>query len=126
MSLIAPPKTRQGGAKKGGGRRTENNRIYGHPLPVIVEKSHSWTGHILGLFGGSSTRVLNPHCTGIFDPDTRSVWVVETKDAMILWRRGFFGKGDLSRSEPSWRARQITAGRAAAGKCARRVFYGPK
>ncbi|KAG5637787.1 hypothetical protein H0H81_003179 [Sphagnurus paluster] len=26
---------------------------------------------------------------------------------MLLWRRGFFGKGDLSRSEPSWMARQI-------------------
>ncbi|KAL0953485.1 hypothetical protein HGRIS_004715 [Hohenbuehelia grisea] len=26
---------------------------------------------------------------------------------MTLWRRGFFGKGDLSRSEPSWLTRQI-------------------
>jgi tRNA-splicing endonuclease subunit Sen2 len=35
---------------------------------------------------------------------------------MTLWRRGFFGKGNLSRSEPSWLARQshiraTTAGR---------------
>jgi len=27
----------------------------------------------------------------------------------VLWQRGFFGKGDLSRSEPSWLARQINA-----------------
>ncbi|KAH9933308.1 uncharacterized protein B0H18DRAFT_1082989 [Fomitopsis serialis] len=116
MSLIGSTQNRQGGARKGGARRGENNRIYAHPLPVIVEKSHSWAGHILGLFGVSGTRVINPHFTGIFDPDTRSVWVVESKDATILWRRGFFGKGDLSRSEPSWRARQISAQRAAAGK----------
>ena len=122
MSLIAPPQNRHRGARKGGARRAENNRIYGHPLPLAFEKSHSWTSHILGLFGVSCTRVLNPHCTGIFDPDTRSVWVVETKDALILWQRGFFGKGDLSRSEPSWRTRQITAGRAAAGKCAHNVL----
>ncbi|EPT00911.1 hypothetical protein FOMPIDRAFT_1121603 [Fomitopsis schrenkii] len=116
MPPVAPTQTRQGGVKKGGARHSENHRIYGHSLPSTVERSHSWTSHILGLFGASSTRVLNPHCTGIFDPDTRSVWVVDTKDATILWRRGFFGKGDLSRSEPSWRTRQITAGKAAAGK----------
>jgi hypothetical protein len=34
------------------------------------------------------------------------------KHAMVLWRRGFFGKGDLSRSEPSWLARQISNRRA--------------
>ncbi|KNZ75114.1 putative tRNA-splicing endonuclease subunit sen2 [Termitomyces sp. J132] len=31
---------------------------------------------------------------------------------MLLWRRGFFGKGDLSRSEPSWLARQINIRKA--------------
>ena len=35
---------------------------------------------------------------------------------MVLWRRGFFGKGDLSRSEPSWLARQLNL-RKSAGKC---------
>ncbi|KZT63647.1 hypothetical protein DAEQUDRAFT_719156 [Daedalea quercina L-15889] len=116
MSLITPSQNQQGGPKKGGARRAENNRLYGHSLPITFEKSHSWTSHILGLFGVSGTRMLNPHCTGIFDPHSRSVWVIDSKDAMIMWRRGFFGKGDLSRSEPSWRTRQISAGRAAAGK----------
>jgi hypothetical protein len=26
-------------------------------------------------------------------------------DMVILWRKGFFGKGALSRSEPSWKRR---------------------
>lgn len=32
---------------------------------------------------------------------------------MILWRRGFFGKGNLSRSEPSWLSRQLNIMKAA-------------
>lgn len=31
----------------------------------------------------------------------------KTEDVEILFRRGFFGKGTLSRSEPTWRARRI-------------------
>jgi tRNA-splicing endonuclease subunit Sen2 len=45
------------------------------------------------------------------------VWVSNDKDSLILWKRGFFGKGDLSRSEPSWLARQINARKSrAAGR----------
>ncbi|RDX48241.1 hypothetical protein OH76DRAFT_684627 [Lentinus brumalis] len=114
MSLITP--TRHKGSQKGGARRAENNKIYAHPLPLVFSapEPHSKFGHVLGLFG-PNTRLENPHCEGIFDPATRSVWVTNEKDSMILWRRGFFGKGNLSRSEPSWLARQINA-RKAAGK----------
>ncbi|KAH9939139.1 hypothetical protein B0H21DRAFT_698568 [Amylocystis lapponica] len=119
MSLIAPNPTRTAGKKQGGARRAENNRIYGNPLPLIFlrpeETARYAAHHILGLFGLSSARALNPHCEGVFDPDTRSVWVSNSRDSTILWQRGFFGKGDLSRSEPSWQARQINA-REAAGK----------
>ncbi|OCH90998.1 hypothetical protein OBBRIDRAFT_552999 [Obba rivulosa] len=117
MSLITP--NRRGGANKGGARRNENNRIYGLPLPLefstpATARFHP-ARHILGLFGIPDTRILNPHCEGTFDPLTCSVWVTNSKDSTILWRRGFFGKGDLSRSEPSWHTRQMTA-RKAAGK----------
>ncbi|KAI0955099.1 hypothetical protein AcW1_006783 [Taiwanofungus camphoratus] len=117
MSLITP--SHRGGTKKGGASRGENNRIYGNPLPLefLQLSSHEcWHKNILGLFGISSIRVFNPHCVGIFDAETRSVWVENSRDSMILWRRGFFGKGDLSRSEPSWHIRQINARKAAAGK----------
>ncbi|KAI0372729.1 hypothetical protein BV20DRAFT_990982 [Pilatotrama ljubarskyi] len=114
MSLIGP--SRKQGSQKSGARRAENNRIYAHPLPLVFSSpSSSPFTHLLGIFGLSSPRVENPHCEGIFDPATRSVWVTSERDSTILWRRGFFGKGDLSRSEPSWLARQINA-RKAAGK----------
>lgn len=115
MSLITP-NTQSRGSQKIGARKQENNRIYAHPLPLLfIEPPPSRIGSVLGLLGLSLTRIENPHCEGVFDPVTRSVWVLRHEQSMILWRRGFFGKGDLSRSEPSWLARQINI-RNSAGK----------
>lgn len=119
MSLIAPSQNKNGSGKAGS-RKAENNRIYAHPLPLLFvppSPSGYFSPHrILGIFGFSGVRIENPHCEGVLDPMTRSVWIVNRKHAMILWQRGFFGKGDLSRSEPSWYTRQANA-RKAAGKC---------
>ncbi|CAL1714972.1 unnamed protein product [Somion occarium] len=109
---------RGGGQGKGGGRRFENNRIYAYPLPLIIptpEERPSSLYKALGIFKGLTAEVLNPHCEGTFDVATRSIWVINSRDIQILWRRGFFGKGDLSRSEPSWHARQMNI-RKLAGK----------
>lgn len=107
MPLITP-NNRSKGPTKGGGRRNENNRIYASPLPILfADPPPSRTKSVLNLLGLSHPQVVNPHCEGIFDPATRSVWVINSKDSMLLWQRGFFGKGDLSRSEPSWLARQL-------------------
>ena len=108
MSFINPSSQPRGGAQKGGARRHEANKIYANPLPLLfIEPPPSRVRSILGLLGLSLTQVENPHCEGVFDPTTRSVWVSNHEHSMVLWRRGFFGKGDLSRSEPSWLARQI-------------------
>ncbi|KAG9312942.1 hypothetical protein JVU11DRAFT_6377 [Chiua virens] len=110
MSLIQPS-GRSKFSQKSSARRTQNNRIHAHPLPIVLnEPSHpSFLQRTLNLFGLPITDILNPHCHGVLDVATRSVWVLDTKDAMLLWQRGFFGKGDLSRSEPSWLARQLNA-----------------
>jgi tRNA-splicing endonuclease subunit Sen2 len=116
-TLIGPSgPNKRGGRKggKGGARRAENNKLYAHSLPVIFAEPAPAQRSLLGLLGLSARQTLNPHCEGIFDPATRSVWVVDSGHAMILWRRGFFGKGDLSRSEPSWLARQIIDRKAGA------------
>jgi tRNA-splicing endonuclease subunit Sen2 len=102
---------------KGGGRRVEENRIYANPLPIVFSSPEpSSTTSMLGLLGLSRNLVLNPHCEGVYDEITRSVWVVNKRDVLVLWRRGFFGKGDLSRSEPTWLARKINSKRMAAKK----------
>ncbi|KAF9786490.1 hypothetical protein BJ322DRAFT_1059914 [Thelephora terrestris] len=97
---------RRSEGKKGGIRRAENNKIYAHPIPLVFLQSYV----ALGL---SRHIVLNPCCEGYWDPLTRSVWVTNPKDSAILWQRGFFGKGNLSRSEPSWLSRQVNARKAA-------------
>lgn len=97
---------REDGAK---GKRAKDNRnlIYGDALPIIPRKSTTWPYRAIGLLGGSATVISNPMCVGIFDIKSRSVWIINERDTNILWQRGFFGKGNLSRSEPSWLARRI-------------------
>ncbi|CAE6482159.1 unnamed protein product [Rhizoctonia solani] len=99
----------QGGQTKGR-RDNQRNRIYANPLPLAIERSaepHSWSSHTLGLLGLTAARISNPNCEGVLDAATCSVWVVNKRDTLILWQRGFFGKGNLSRSEPSWLTRRV-------------------
>jgi tRNA-splicing endonuclease subunit Sen2 len=99
----------QGGQAKGR-RDNQRNRIYANPLPLLIERTgnpHSWSSHALGLLGLTVARISNPNCEGVLDLATRSVWIVNKRDTVILWQRGFFGKGNLSRSEPSWLTRRI-------------------
>lgn len=108
------------GPFKGGARRQQNNKIYGNPLPLVfLQPETSRVASVLNLLGLSVPSISNPHCEGYFDTITRSVWVLKEKDSLTLWRRGFFGKGDLSRSEPSWLARQINSrqNKAAGSEC---------
>ncbi|GAA5920647.1 hypothetical protein JCM1841_006977 [Sporobolomyces salmonicolor] len=46
-----------------------------------------------------------PQIDAIWDQLTQTVWVKDEHHMQRLWRQGFFGKGFLSRSEPSWKRR---------------------
>ncbi|KAJ7050528.1 hypothetical protein C8F01DRAFT_1067807 [Mycena amicta] len=114
-SLLQPSGRKKPVAGKAAGRRGDNNRIYANPLPLtFLYPLPSPVRSVLGLVGLTLAKVDTPHIHGVFDHATRSVWVSDRAQSFILWRRGFFGKGDLSRSEPSWLNRQINARRAAA------------
>lgn len=43
---------------------------------------------------------------GYLSAETRSIHVTDEQTVRVLWERGFFGKGSLSRSEPSWLDRE--------------------
>lgn len=105
---------------KGKGRSKPSLKLYAHALPLLPTSyfpTHpSSPTSILSLIL-NPTSIENPRCTGIFDPASWSVWIVNRKDTEILWRRGFFGKGNLSRSEPSWRERRENAIREAGKGC---------
>ncbi|KAH0836619.1 hypothetical protein J3R83DRAFT_8336 [Lanmaoa asiatica] len=69
MSLIQPS-SRFRSSQKSSAQRTENNRIYAHPLPIILSEPSqpSFLRKTLGFFGISSVSdILNPHCQGVLD-----------------------------------------------------------
>ena len=123
---------RNGKGSGGYARYKANNLKYGTPLPILLptsplhpdyieppskfaaakqdqSKTNSATSRGLSYLlksylSGSST--IKPICKGTFDPLTRSVWITTLQDREILFERGFFGKGSLSRSDPSWAIRR--------------------
>ncbi|KAF7309633.1 tRNA-splicing endonuclease subunit Sen2 [Mycena indigotica] len=114
-SLLQPSGRKRPVANKAAGRRGDNNRIYANPLPLtFLYPLPSPVRSVLGLLGLNLAKIDTPQIHGLFDHATRSVWITDRAQSLILWRRGFFGKGDLSRSEPSWLNRQVNARRAAA------------
>lgn len=92
-------------------RQAALNAKYGHPLPILLPNStqSNIKGKSRSLLSSftSSTDIVVPQCKGVYDPITRSVLVTDREDMDILFRRGFFGKGTLSRSEPSWKERRV-------------------
>ncbi|WVQ85632.1 hypothetical protein IAT38_007798 [Cryptococcus sp. DSM 104549] len=104
------PNAAQAAKAAGRARHAENLRKYGTPLPILFPtppKSKSKSLFTSYLPSVSPIAVEVPQCIGTFDPITHSVWVEDERSKNILFSRGFFGKGSLSRSEPSWRARRV-------------------
>lgn len=104
---------------------TDAALVYANPLPIVLvpgpAPSPLWAAlrtvlASVGLVSPPSAPVVveRPHCTGLLDIASRSVWITHQDDIALLWQRGFFGKGALSRSEPTWFTRQ-THGRAGPG-----------
>lgn len=115
MSIPAsvPPPAAPGFQSKGRARAAANHKKYGTPLPILLPESPLYAAALasppanstvvrLGLF--SSARAIVPTVVGVLDRASQSVRVSDAEDMRLLFERGFFGKGALSRSEPSWRA----------------------
>lgn len=113
------------------------NERYFRPLPVLVanakdkqQAAPSWSQWLASWLPSSSSTETGPGedmLIGYWDTVTASVWVQvtpsgatkagkldttsriasQTKTCRALWDCGFFGKGSLSRSEPTWRTRKI-------------------
>ena len=81
-----------------------------YPLPPLIPNNPFSLLHIAFSF---SYQLLAPPSSrpetllqGIFSPETNSVHVTDPVAIRYLWEKGFFGKGNLSRSEPSWLDRE--------------------
>lgn len=101
---------------EGSTKRYQKSRfqIYSTPLPLNYKISLTsyiagfltWSSLVSSLFPNiipSNVYLSNP-VRGEYDLSSNSV-LIRTDDEdekKILWERGFFGKGNLSRSEPTW------------------------
>ncbi|KAI4132867.1 MAG: hypothetical protein LQ347_002418 [Umbilicaria vellea] len=81
-----------------------------YPLPLLIPHNPFSLLHVVYTY---VTQLLAPPIShpstlfqAYFSPETRSVHVVDEDTIRVLWERGFFGKGSLSRSEPSWLDRE--------------------
>lgn len=106
-----------GNVRGAGKKATQAKRqLYANPLPVGLSKAprsmpasprtwwDRWNDWTRWLSHGVAD---TPPCEGWYDATTQSVWLRSESDAARLWTHGFFGKGQLSRSEPTWAARQL-------------------
>ncbi|KAL3469855.1 hypothetical protein BJX99DRAFT_251655 [Aspergillus californicus] len=75
-----------------------------HPLPPLIP--HNPLSVISVLLSYLTYLIAPPRSDDIrsayFDSNTSSVHVTDENTIRALWEMGFFGKGSLSRSEPTW------------------------
>ncbi|KAI1918100.1 tRNA splicing endonuclease subunit sen2 [Ophidiomyces ophidiicola] len=78
-----------------------------HPLPTLIPHNPlsliSVALSYLTYLISSPPRELH---VAYFDSSTSSIHVTDPKAIRALWEMGFFGKGSLSRSEPTWLERE--------------------
>lgn len=94
-------------------RKPNYNIIHKDPLPLSITTTPQLTLHnplsvahfLWSYFLGANDSHPVPLYTGIFNPLTSSVHITDDRSVNDLWCRGFFGKGNLSRSEPTWLTR---------------------
>lgn len=98
-------------------RHQQLNKLYAlpaplrtFPLPTFVPHNPLSLFHILYVWVSQSLKPQTSHFDdlyrGLFSPGTRSVHVTDVRSIRGLWEQGFYGKGTLSRSEPSWANRE--------------------
>lgn len=94
--------------------RPNYRQIHQFPLPVNVHHVPPVIPHnplsLLSVALSYLTFLIMPPrqevYSAYFDKATSSIHVTDEKSIKALWEMGFFGKGSLSRSEPSWLARE--------------------
>lgn len=94
--------------------RPNYNLLHQYPLPVKIDPLPPLVPHnplslltIAWVYVRSILRpAKQPAYQGFLSPETRSVHITDKTAIRALWESGFFGKGTLSRSEPSWLDRE--------------------
>ncbi|ELR05706.1 tRNA splicing endonuclease subunit sen2 [Pseudogymnoascus destructans] len=116
---IASPKNGTGGngRPRGPTRSQQINKLYSYPTPLRTFPLPTFVPHnpisLVQILYTWLQQTISPPSShpqalyqGVFSPELRSIHVTDERSAHALWREGFFGKGSLSRSEPSWLDRE--------------------
>ena len=89
------------------------HKIHANPLPLVIHPLPAFIPHnplsffrlayvfLSHVFSPPSSHV-KPLYKGYFSRETGSIHVTDPATIRALWEKGFFGKGTLSRSEPTW------------------------
>ncbi|CAF9916665.1 MAG: hypothetical protein HETSPECPRED_002976 [Heterodermia speciosa] len=97
--------------------RPNYNKIHAQPLPVnayplppfIAHNPLSWL-HIAAVYIRENLSPPpshpEPHYRALWLASTGTIHVTDEQTIRALWEKGFFGKGSLSRSEPTWLERE--------------------
>lgn len=79
------------------------------PLPVAIHPSTNLYDYLLQQLRKCYYAFIKPEpqFSGTFMEFGRFVWIHDRSSIHKLYKSGFFGKGDLSRSEPTWFHRNV-------------------
>lgn len=79
------------------------------PLPVAIYTANNFYRYLIQSLLKCYYSIVKskPQCTGTFIEFGRFVWIHNQSSINKLYTSGFFGKGDLSRSEPTWFDRNV-------------------
>lgn len=79
------------------------------PLPVEIHQSADLYNYLIQQLLRCYYAIVKPepHFKGTFMEFGRFVWIQDQSSIHKLYKAGFFGKGDLSRSEPTWFNRNV-------------------
>jgi len=114
--MVAPSEPAVPTVRGAGKKATQAKRqLYANPLPVGTHdrlrntigtsRRTWWDWFNEGTKWFAERSHAPPIYRGWYDATTNAVWMSDEGDASKLWTQGFFGKGNLSRSEPTWAAR---------------------
>ncbi|KFY30923.1 hypothetical protein V493_01558 [Pseudogymnoascus sp. VKM F-4281 (FW-2241)] len=131
---IASPKNgiAGNGRPHGPTRAQQINKLYSHPTPLRTFPLPTFVPHnpisLVQILYTWLQQTISPPSShpqalyqGVFSPELRSIHVTDERSTHALWREGFFGKGSLSRSEPSWLDREKRRAGANASKTSEEV-----
>lgn len=112
VTIHSKPASRSGAQQRHakGGRRPNYNAIHRNVLPVEVHPLPPLIPHnplsLMSIALSYLISVLAPPkrkvYKGYFSSATSSIHITDPETQRALWEQGFFGRGSLSRSEPTW------------------------